>query len=73
MPRQCGRQRGRGLGELQQGANKGALDLCRDKANPTTGDWKKLNTLGRCLLGVPRVVSEFRFQGGCEEITAYSD
>lgn len=48
-------------------------ELCRGMAKPTVGDMKKLKRLGRYLLGVPRVVSEFKFQGACHEFTAHSD
>lgn len=42
-------------------------------ANPTVGDARKLNELGRYLLGVPRAVSEFLVQRECREFAAYSE
>lgn len=48
-------------------------ELCRGMAKPTVGDMKKLKRLGPYLLGVPRAVPEFKFQGACHEFSAYSD
>ena len=40
-------------------------EICRGMANPTVGHSKKSRRLGRCLIDSPRIVSEFKVQGGC--------
>ena len=42
-------------------------------SQPTIGHMKKLRRLARYLKSVPRVVLEYKFQGKCNELTAYSD
>jgi hypothetical protein len=48
-------------------------ELCRGMARPTRGDKRKLKRLARYLVGQPRVVWQFPFQGRQEEITGFSD
>ena len=47
-------------------------ECCRGMAAPQIGHWNKLKRLARYLLGRPRVVWEYRWQG-IEPITSYSD
>ena len=48
-------------------------EACRGMANPTRGDLIKLRRLGRYLISHPRSVTNFTFQGRCEELSGYSD
>ena len=48
-------------------------ELCRGMARPTRGDKRNLKRLARYLVGQPRVVWQFPFQGRQEDISGYSD
>ena len=48
-------------------------EACRGMANPTRGDLRKLRRIGRYLISHSRSVSNFVFQGRCEELSGYSD
>ena len=48
-------------------------EVCRGMAKPTKRHMRKLRRLGRYLVGCPRVVSEFGWQGRASEVKAYSD
>ena len=47
-------------------------ECCRGMAAPQVGHWNKLKRLARYLLGRPRMVWEYGWQG-IEPITSYSD
>ena len=46
-------------------------ELCRDMSNPTVRSWKRLKRLGRYLLGKPRMVQHYEWQGVGEVLEAY--
>jgi hypothetical protein len=48
-------------------------ELCRKMAKPTVGAWRKLKWLGRYLVGVPRTVFEYKWQGREKVIDGYTD
>ena len=48
-------------------------EICRGMANPTRGDWRKLKRLGRFLLGKPRVVISYKYQGEDAPLVGFSD
>ena len=48
-------------------------EVCRGMAKPTEADKKRLKRLGKFLVGHPRVIQEFRWQGAVEEVSGYSD
>ena len=48
-------------------------ELCRGMANPNKGDLAKLRRLGRYLVGKPRVVWRFGWQGRTPELHGYTD
>ena len=50
-----------------------AKEVCQGMAQPTKGHVKKLRRLARYLIGAPRVIWKFRYQGDCDQITVYSD
>ena len=50
-----------------------AKEICRGMAQPTKGHVKKLRRLARYLIGAPRVIWKFRYQGDCDQVTVYSD
>ena len=48
-------------------------EICRGMANPLRSDLLKLRRLARYLIGRPRVVTHFQFQGEVDELSAFSD
>ena len=48
-------------------------EVCRGMAAPTRGHVKKLTRLIRYLIEVPRVVTEYKFQGDVREMEVFSD
>ena len=48
-------------------------EICRHMAKPTVGAWRKLKRLVRYLLGTPRTVLAYPWQGAEEQIETYSD
>ena len=48
-------------------------EVCRGMAAPTWGHVKKLRRLIRYLIEVPRVVTEYKFQGDVREMEVFSD
>ena len=48
-------------------------EICRNMARPTRGAWKKLKRVGRYLIGKPRMVLKYRWQGEEEEVDGYTD
>ena len=48
-------------------------EICRGMSQSTMGHMKKLRSLASYLKSVRRVVLEYKFQGKCNELTAYSD
>ena len=50
-----------------------AKEVCRKMAVPTVGGWKKLKRVARYLVGRPRAVLKYGWQGREEEVLAYTD
>ena len=48
-------------------------EICRGMSSPTVGDRKKLKRLARYLVGMPRVVSQFRTQYRADCAMGHSD
>ena len=48
-------------------------ELARRTATPTSSDWQALKRLGRYLLGVPRVVTYYLYQGKLRDISVAVD
>ena len=48
-------------------------EICRQMAFPTEGGWNMLKRLGRYLVGKPRMVLEYNWQGREVEVEAFSD
>ena len=61
------------LGQDRMDIQYAVKELSRGMANPTEGDMKKAKRLGRYLLGKPRVLTKYVWQGPVSSMTAYSD
>ena len=61
------------LGSRARPAARYPEGLCRGMAAPTRGHVKKLRRLIRYLIEVPRVVTEYKFQGDMREMEVFSD
>ena len=48
-------------------------EICRRMADPTWRDFARLKRLGRYMIGRPRLVSKFRFQGAVDRVIVMSD
>ncbi len=48
-------------------------EVCREMAKPTVGAWKKLKRIGRYLVGKPRTVLRYDWQGREWEVDGYTD
>ena len=48
-------------------------EICRGMANPARSDLLKMRRLARYLIGRPRLVIEYRFQGEVDQLHVYSD
>ena len=48
-------------------------EVCRGMAKPRDSHWRKLKRLGRYLLGCPRMVQHYEWQGTVVNLTVYSD
>jgi hypothetical protein len=50
-----------------------AKEACRQMANPTEGGWKMLKRIGRYLVGRPRAILKYEWQGRQSECCGFSD
>ncbi|MDA8582761.1 reverse transcriptase domain-containing protein [bacterium] len=48
-------------------------DLCRAMSKPRVGDMKKLKRLARYLLGKPRMIQQYEWQGVVQEVEVFGD
>eukprot|EP00972_Heterocapsa_arctica_P079427 11706331-Heterocapsa_arctica.AAC.1 len=50
-----------------------AKEVCRRMATPRRCDWQKVKRFARYLVGAPRLVQQFNWQGSPDRITAIVD
>ena len=48
-------------------------ELCRSMSSPTERFWARLKRLAKYLVGKPRAVHLFEYQGNVEEVTVWAD
>ena len=48
-------------------------EVCRDMSCPSTGSWRRLEHIGKYLLGRPRLVWRFEMQAWTDHVDIYSD
>ena len=48
-------------------------EVCREMSKPTRGAWKKLKRIGRYLVGKPRTVLRYDWQGREDEMDGFTD
>ena len=48
-------------------------EVCRDMSTPSAGSWRKLERIGRYLVGCPRLIWRFDLQHELEHFDAFSD
>ena len=50
-----------------------AKEVCRNMSRPTIGGWRRFKRIARYLVGKPRLVYKYPWQGRGDEMTGYSD